>query len=150
MALAPHERSAVKALARDTPEALPSYATKIGVTPTQVSRILTATSDNTQVTDAKASSAFNILDNLRIGQYEKARQEAQTLYGRVNANVYSNLRTLVDAGAIFGEDMLPEVAYIKLGWILGHTRNLERVREMMTKNLVGEISERTDARTFLY
>lgn len=75
---------------------------------------------------------------------------SQTLYGRTNPNVYSHLRTLAEAGAIFGEDMLPETAYIKLGWVLGHTKKIEKVREMMTKNLVGEISERTDSEAFLY
>ena len=75
---------------------------------------------------------------------------SQTLYGRTNPNVYSNLRTLADAGAIFGEDMLPETAYIKLGWVLGHTKDMEKIKELMTKNLVGEISTRTGSETFLY
>ncbi|MCX6818768.1 MAG: Glu-tRNA(Gln) amidotransferase subunit GatD [Candidatus Aenigmarchaeota archaeon] len=74
---------------------------------------------------------------------------SQTLYGRVNPNVYTNLRILFDTGAIPGEDMLPETAYIKLGWVLGHTKKPEEIRRLMLTNLVGEISERTDMRAFL-
>jgi glutamyl-tRNA(Gln) amidotransferase subunit D len=69
---------------------------------------------------------------------------AQTLYGRVNTNVYANLRILFhDAGAIPGEDMLPEVAFVKLGWVLGHTKKFEEVKKLMLKNIAGEITERS-------
>jgi glutamyl-tRNA(Gln) amidotransferase subunit D len=74
----------------------------------------------------------------------------QTLYGRVNTKVYNNLRILFhEAGAIPAEDMLPETAYVKLGWVLGHTKNLEKVREMMLTNIAGEITERTEIETFM-
>ncbi len=72
---------------------------------------------------------------------------SQTLYGRVNQNVYTNLRILFETGAIPGEDMLPEVAYIKLGWVLGHTRNMKKIKELMAKNIAGEINKRIE--TFL-
>ncbi|NIM47012.1 MAG: Glu-tRNA(Gln) amidotransferase subunit GatD [Candidatus Aenigmarchaeota archaeon] len=74
----------------------------------------------------------------------------QTIYGRINTNVYSNLRVLFhEAKAIPAEDMLPETAYIKLGWVLGHTKDLEKVRELMLTNIAGEITERTEIDTFL-
>ena len=74
----------------------------------------------------------------------------QTLYGRVNTNVYDNLRILFhEAGAIPAEDMTPETAYVKLGWVLGHTKKLEKVREMMLTNIAGEITERTEIETFM-
>ena len=74
----------------------------------------------------------------------------QTIYGRVNTNVYTNLRILFnEAKAIPAEDMLPETAYVKLGWVLGHTKNLEKVREMMLTNIAGEITERTEIDTFM-
>ncbi|MBI4214580.1 Glu-tRNA(Gln) amidotransferase subunit GatD [archaeon] len=75
---------------------------------------------------------------------------AQTLYGRLNHNVYSPARLMHDLGVIYCEDMLPETAYIKLGWTLGHTRNDEEVRRMMLHNYAGEISARTLPETFLY
>jgi len=66
----------------------------------------------------------------------------QCLYGRVNLYVYSTGRKLLRAGVIPGEDMLPEVAYVKLMWVLDKTKDLDEVREMMLMNFRGEISER--------
>jgi glutamyl-tRNA(Gln) amidotransferase subunit D len=67
---------------------------------------------------------------------------SQCLYGRVNMNVYSTGRDLLKAGVIAGEDMLPETAYMKLMWVLGQTENPHEIRELMQRDLVGEISER--------
>jgi glutamyl-tRNA(Gln) amidotransferase subunit D len=73
----------------------------------------------------------------------------QTIYGRVNPNVYSNLRTLFhEAKAIPAEDMLTETAYVKLGWVLGHTQEFEKVKEMMLTNISGEITAKSDIDTF--
>jgi glutamyl-tRNA(Gln) amidotransferase subunit D len=69
---------------------------------------------------------------------------AQTVYGRLNPNVYSEAREAQAAGAVFLEDMLSEVAVIKLGWVLGHTKEMEKVKEMMVTNLAGEITERSE------
>lgn len=75
----------------------------------------------------------------------------QTIYGRVDANVYTNLRILYhEARAIPGEDMLGEVAYVKLGWVLGHTQDMEEVRKRMLTNYAGEMTERTLPEMFLY
>jgi glutamyl-tRNA(Gln) amidotransferase subunit D len=74
----------------------------------------------------------------------------QTIYGRTNTNVYTNLRILFhEAGAIPAQDMLPETAYVKLGWVLGHTKKMNKVREMMMTNIAGEITEKTEIETFL-
>jgi len=75
---------------------------------------------------------------------------AQTLYGRLNNNVYSEGRAVLETGAIPLGDMLPETAYVKLGWALGHTKDMKKVREMMLKNYAGEISSRSLVGTFLY
>lgn len=75
----------------------------------------------------------------------------QTLYGRINPNVYTNLRVLYhEAGAICGQDMLPETAFVKLGYVLAKTRKMEEIRKLMATNLAGEITERTLPQTFLY
>ena len=75
----------------------------------------------------------------------------QTIYGRVHPYVYTNLRKLsVELNCIFAEDMLPETAYVKLGWVLPQTKDIEEAREMMLTNYAGEISERTDEKAFLY
>ncbi|MCC6010955.1 MAG: Glu-tRNA(Gln) amidotransferase GatDE subunit D, partial [Desulfurococcaceae archaeon] len=68
---------------------------------------------------------------------------SQCLFGHVNLNVYSTGRRLLEAGVIPGGDMLPEVAYVKLSWILGSiTRDLAEVKSWITRNLVGELNER--------
>ncbi|MFC2082614.1 Glu-tRNA(Gln) amidotransferase subunit GatD [Candidatus Bipolaricaulota bacterium] len=66
----------------------------------------------------------------------------QTLWGFVHMFVYDTGRDLMAKGIIPAENMLPEVAYIKLGWALGQTDDLERVREIMLNPVCGEITER--------
>ena len=68
---------------------------------------------------------------------------SQTLYGRVSSNVYRNLREVAKAGAIHCEDMLPETAYVKLGWLLGNHKP-EEARKLLATNLVGEITQRSE------
>lgn len=65
----------------------------------------------------------------------------QCIYGHVNMNIYSTGRDLLSAGVI-PASMMPEVAYVKLGWALGNAKNLENAKELFLKNIVGEISER--------
>lgn len=67
----------------------------------------------------------------------------QCLYGRVHPLVYSNLREVSSRGVIYCEDMLPETAYVKLMWVLGHSGKPREIRQMMLSNYVGEISEQT-------
>ncbi len=68
---------------------------------------------------------------------------SQTLYGSTHPFVYSNLRKLsMDAKAIFVKDMLPEVAYTKLMYVLAKTKDLNKIKELMQKDLRGEVSER--------
>ncbi len=67
---------------------------------------------------------------------------SQCLFGRVNMHVYSTGRMYLEAGVIPGEDMLPEVAYVKLSWILARTRDLKEVRKLMLTNIAGEINPR--------
>jgi len=64
----------------------------------------------------------------------------QTLFGRVNMNVYTTGRKLLAIGVIPGEDMLPETAYVKLSWVLAQTRDLKEVRRMILTNYVNEIN----------
>ncbi len=68
---------------------------------------------------------------------------SQCLYGRVHPYVYTNLRKLSSRGVLYLGDMIPETAYVKMGWVLGHDASLEKAKEMMLKNFAGEISERS-------
>jgi glutamyl-tRNA(Gln) amidotransferase subunit D len=76
---------------------------------------------------------------------------SQTLYGRVHPYVYTNLRKLsVELDCIFAEDMMPEVAYAKLGYVLGKEKSHKKIKELFLKNIAGEITERTSPESFLY
>jgi len=66
----------------------------------------------------------------------------QTLWGYVHMYVYDTGRDLMAKGIVPAENMLPEVAYIKLGWVLAQTDDPEKVKEMMLDPINDEITER--------
>ena len=43
-------------------------------------------------------------------------------------------------GIISAGDMTTEASITKLMWVLGHTKDMDEVRKLMQKNLVGELS----------
>ena len=69
---------------------------------------------------------------------------SQCLYGRVNMNVYSTGRELLNIGVIPAGDMLPETALVKLMWVLGQTDEPRKIRELFLTNIAGELSDRSD------
>ena len=66
----------------------------------------------------------------------------QTLWGYVQMYVYDTGRDMMELGVIPAENMLPEVAYVKLGWVLAQTTNPQEVKEMMLTPISGDITER--------
>jgi glutamyl-tRNA(Gln) amidotransferase subunit D len=66
----------------------------------------------------------------------------QTLWGYVHMYVYETGRDMLELGVIPLQNMLPEVAYIKLGWALGQTDDLEKVKEIMLTTVNDDITER--------
>ncbi|UCG62778.1 MAG: Glu-tRNA(Gln) amidotransferase subunit GatD [Candidatus Zixiibacteriota bacterium] len=66
----------------------------------------------------------------------------QTLWGYVHMFVYDTGRDLMSKGIIPAENMLPEVAYIKLGWAFGQTSDLEEIKKIMLTPVCDEITER--------
>ncbi|NVN94600.1 MAG: Glu-tRNA(Gln) amidotransferase subunit GatD [Bacteroidetes bacterium] len=66
----------------------------------------------------------------------------QTLWGYAHMFVYDTGRDLMAKGVIPAMNMLPETAYIKLGWVLGQTTDPVKVREMMLKPINDEITPR--------
>ncbi len=67
----------------------------------------------------------------------------QTLWGFVQMHVYETGREILGLGVVPLANMLPEVAYIKLGWALGlHPDDPEAVRRLMTTAVAGEMTER--------
>jgi glutamyl-tRNA(Gln) amidotransferase subunit D len=68
---------------------------------------------------------------------------SQCINGRVCDRVYDTGRDILKAGAIEGEDMLPEVALVKLMWALAQTPDIDKVKELMQTSIEGEISRST-------
>jgi glutamyl-tRNA(Gln) amidotransferase subunit D len=64
----------------------------------------------------------------------------QTLWGYVHMFVYDTGRDLMSLGIVPGENLLPEAAYIKLGWVLGQTNDPEKVRELMLTPIARDIT----------
>lgn len=68
----------------------------------------------------------------------------QTIFGRLDMNVYTAGRMLEEIGVIGNYcDWLPETALIKLMFVLGHTKDMKKMKEMMLTNLAGEIGKRS-------
>jgi glutamyl-tRNA(Gln) amidotransferase subunit D len=73
----------------------------------------------------------------------------QTLWGYVQMYVYDTGRDMMELGVVPTANMLPEVAYVKLGWALGQTSDLEKVNEIMLTSIAGEITEREPSNGYL-
>jgi len=85
----------------------------------------------------------------------------QTFYGRLDPYVYAPGRELLKAGVIYLSDILPETAYVKLGWVLGKTKNkahdnindpaqAQRIKELMLQNIAGEFNSQIQEKSFLF
>lgn len=73
----------------------------------------------------------------------------QTLWGYVQMYVYDTGRDMMELGVVPTANMLPEVAYMKLGWALGQTDDLARVKEIMLTPVAGEITDREPSNGYL-
>jgi len=73
----------------------------------------------------------------------------QTLWGYVQMYVYDTGRDMMELGVVPMANMLPEVAYVKLGWALGQTDDLAKVKEIMYTPINGEITEREPSNGYL-
>jgi glutamyl-tRNA(Gln) amidotransferase subunit D len=65
---------------------------------------------------------------------------SQCAFGQADLSIYAVGRAAMDVGAISAHDMTSEAALVKLSWVLGHTHEPHRVREMMLTSFVGEMS----------
>ncbi len=66
----------------------------------------------------------------------------QTLWGYVQMFVYETGREMMALGVVPAENMLPEVAWVKLGWALGQTSDLEEVKKIMLTPMNDDITKR--------
>jgi len=68
---------------------------------------------------------------------------SQCMHGRVCDRVYDTGRDLLAAGVIEGGDMLPEVALVKLMWVLGNENDKRKAEALMQQDLRGEYMRRS-------
>jgi glutamyl-tRNA(Gln) amidotransferase subunit D len=68
---------------------------------------------------------------------------SQCLQGRVCDRVYDTGRDLLAAGVIEGGDMLPEVALVKLMWVLANEKDPKKAAVLMQADLKGECNRRS-------
>lgn len=68
---------------------------------------------------------------------------SQTIWGRVDMSVYVTGRDLLNIGVVPLEDMIPETALVKLMWVLGQTKSMDKIREMMINPVAGETTLRS-------
>jgi len=68
---------------------------------------------------------------------------SQCINGRICDRVYSTGIDLLNAGVIEGEDMLPEVALVKLMWALGQAADAAGLKKIMGTDYAGEIHRRS-------
>ncbi|EKD51423.1 MAG: hypothetical protein ACD_62C00257G0002 [uncultured bacterium] len=73
----------------------------------------------------------------------------QTLWGYVHMFVYDTGRDLMAKGVVPLDNMLPEVAYIKLGWALGQTSDHDEVVKIMKTPISHDITEREPCNGYL-
>jgi glutamyl-tRNA(Gln) amidotransferase subunit D len=64
----------------------------------------------------------------------------QTIWGYVHMLVYDTGRDMMAKGVVPAGNMLPEVAWVKLSWILGQTNDPIKVRQMMLSPVNDEIT----------
>ncbi len=66
----------------------------------------------------------------------------QTLWGYVHMFVYDTGRDMMARGIIPSGNMLPEVAWVKLSWVLGQTDDPDEVKRLMLTPINDEITKR--------
>jgi glutamyl-tRNA(Gln) amidotransferase subunit D len=66
----------------------------------------------------------------------------QCLEGEADPYVYSTGRELLKSGVLYGRDLLPEVAFVKLLWALGLSSDPAEVRRLMSADRAGEFTPR--------
>ncbi|MCA9477807.1 MAG: Glu-tRNA(Gln) amidotransferase subunit GatD [Nanoarchaeota archaeon] len=93
---------------------------------------ISATDDTTQEHESINKALKELAQKIPVAM------SVQTIYGRVNMNVYSPGRLLRSYGVLGHQSsMITETAYIKLAYLL--STNKEKVRELFDKDLLGEL-----------
>jgi len=96
-----------------------------------------------------STTVYDSIENA-INEGMTIMMAVQTLHGFTGMNVYSTGRELLNYGIIPARNMLPETAYVKLGWVLGQTDDPEEIKTLLMQNIAGEFVEREIPIAFNY
>ncbi len=104
--------------------------------------------EGTGLGHVSTNGKFNLVPELKkaIEKGLLVYMTPQTIYGRVDPHVYSSGRKLKETGVVYLQDMLPETAYVKLGWILAHKqwRGSVATKRKMLENISKEFNPRLE------
>ena len=81
-------------------------------------------------------------DSADLGWLRTRSAQLEGWLGKLPPAPVANGRDLMAKGIIPAANMLPEVAYIKLGWALGQTNDPEEVKKLMLTPINDEITPR--------
>ena len=68
---------------------------------------------------------------------------SQCLYGRVDPYVYESGRRIKESGVNYLDDILPETALVKLGFVLAKVKGKIAIDKLMKSDLVGEFNPKS-------
>src|SRR5438445_11960794 len=68
---------------------------------------------------------------------------SQTIWGRLDMNVYNTGRDLLNLGVIPLEDMIGDTSIVKLTWLAARTKSAGRIRDVMLQPIESKITSRT-------
>ncbi|MGA8275334.1 MAG: Glu-tRNA(Gln) amidotransferase subunit GatD [Thermoplasmata archaeon] len=77
-----------------------------------------------------------------VGRGAVVAMTTQCLGGRADPYVYATGRELLQAGVLYLDDLLPETAYAKLVWALGHSTTPDGVRALLRTPRAAEFLDR--------
>jgi len=96
-----------------------------------------------KIDDVTVENEKILLEVTKLAKKMPVVMTSQTVFGRVNMNIYSYGRKLQAAGVIGNyNDMTTETAFIKLAFLLSQKKSLEEIRVLMGENMHGELSKR--------
>ncbi len=89
-----------------------------------------------------SSSCFSAIEKATASNIIVA-MTSQCIWGRTNMNVYDTGRDLLEIGVVPLGDMLSETALAKMMWATGQTKDVQEAKNLLTKNIAHETSNRT-------
>jgi L-asparaginase len=117
-----------------------------GLSPTVITRIINAGIDGLILESFGPGNLPNkensLLPCIKLARKKKIPVviSTQCLYGTTRMYLYEIGQEVLQLGVIPAGDMTPETAYVKLKWALAQTKDVEKVREILSGDIAGEVT----------